>query len=36
LITQASSEDFQIGVSDPEKVGEGMNSYMAYQITVKV
>jgi len=31
-----SSDEFQIGVSEPEKVGEGMNQYSLYTITVKV
>uniref|UniRef100_A0A2K6G2C4 Sorting nexin-2 n=1 Tax=Propithecus coquereli TaxID=379532 RepID=A0A2K6G2C4_PROCO len=27
--------DIEIGVSDPEKVGDGMNAYMAYRVTTK-
>ncbi|XP_053557583.1 sorting nexin-2 isoform X2 [Bombina bombina] len=27
--------DIEIGVSDPEKVGDGMNAYMAYKVTTK-
>uniref|UniRef100_A0A673ISI4 Sorting nexin-2 n=1 Tax=Sinocyclocheilus rhinocerous TaxID=307959 RepID=A0A673ISI4_9TELE len=27
--------DIQISVSDPEKVGDGMNAYMAYKVTTK-
>ncbi|XP_041429176.1 sorting nexin 2 S homeolog isoform X1 [Xenopus laevis] len=27
--------DLEIGVSDPEKVGDGMNAYMAYRVTTK-
>ncbi|XP_034847331.1 sorting nexin-2-like [Mirounga leonina] len=27
--------DIEIGVSDPEKVGDGMNAYMAYRATTK-
>ncbi|KAM4809289.1 sorting nexin-2 [Rhinophrynus dorsalis] len=27
--------DVEIGVSDPEKVGDGMNAYMAYKVTTK-
>uniref|UniRef100_A0A3B3TH58 Sorting nexin-2 n=1 Tax=Paramormyrops kingsleyae TaxID=1676925 RepID=A0A3B3TH58_9TELE len=29
------SFDIQISVSDPEKVGDGMNAYMAYKVTTK-
>ncbi|XP_039614937.1 sorting nexin-2 isoform X1 [Polypterus senegalus] len=29
------SFDIDISVSDPEKVGEGMNAYMAYKVTTK-
>nr|XP_019962255.1 PREDICTED: sorting nexin-2-like [Paralichthys olivaceus] len=29
------SFDMQISVSDPEKVGDGMNAYMAYKVTIK-
>ncbi|ELV11205.1 Sorting nexin-2 [Tupaia chinensis] len=28
--------DIEIGVSDPEKVGDGMNAYMAYRVTTKL
>ncbi|XP_028910552.1 sorting nexin-2 isoform X1 [Ornithorhynchus anatinus] len=27
--------DIEIGVSDPEKVGDGMNAYMAYRVTTR-
>ncbi|OPJ82612.1 hypothetical protein AV530_017793 [Patagioenas fasciata monilis] len=27
--------DIEINVSDPEKVGDGMNAYMAYRVTTK-
>ncbi|KAM8961297.1 sorting nexin-2 [Pelodytes ibericus] len=27
--------DVEIGISDPEKVGDGMNAYMAYKVTTK-
>ncbi|XP_041424174.1 sorting nexin-2 isoform X1 [Xenopus laevis] len=27
--------DLEIGVSDPEKIGDGMNAYMAYKVTTK-
>ncbi|KAJ1207421.1 hypothetical protein NDU88_002812 [Pleurodeles waltl] len=27
--------DIEIGVSDPEKVGDGMNAFMAYKVTTK-
>ncbi|KAM8885164.1 sorting nexin-2 isoform 3-T3 [Spinachia spinachia] len=29
------SFDMQISVSDPEKVGDGMNAYMAYKVSIK-
>ncbi|CAK6978277.1 sorting nexin-2 [Scomber scombrus] len=29
------SFDMHISVSDPEKVGDGMNAYMAYKVTIK-
>ena len=39
LTTQAEGEggdDFiQITVSDPQKIGDGMSSYMAYKVTTK-
>ncbi|CAN9505469.1 unnamed protein product [Ophioblennius macclurei] len=31
----ADSFDISISVSDPEKVGDGMNAYMAYKVTTK-
>lgn len=39
LPTQAegdgTEEYIQITVSDPQKIGEGMSSYMAYKVTTK-
>lgn len=39
LLTQAegdgTDEYIQITVSDPQKIGEGMSSYMAYKVTTK-
>ncbi|XP_036861118.1 sorting nexin-2 isoform X2 [Manis javanica] len=32
---EANGDVFEIGVSDPEKVGDGMNAYMAYRVTTK-
>ncbi|KAF0022570.1 hypothetical protein F2P81_025196 [Scophthalmus maximus] len=31
----SDSFDMHISVSDPEKVGDGMNAYMAYKVTTK-
>jgi len=36
ILPQKAVEEFQIGVSDPEKVGEGINQYSLYTISVKV
>ncbi|XP_006626912.1 sorting nexin-2 [Lepisosteus oculatus] len=33
--TNGDSFDVRISVSDPEKVGDGMNAYMAYKVTTK-
>ncbi|KAG0716364.1 Sorting nexin-2 [Chionoecetes opilio] len=32
---EGSDEYIQIGVSDPQKIGDGMSSYMAYKVTTK-
>ncbi|KAL7988834.1 hypothetical protein Chor_007753 [Crotalus horridus] len=33
--TNGDAFDIEINVSDPEKVGDGMNAYMAYRVTTK-
>lgn len=34
-VSSESSDEWQIGVSDPEMIGSGVNAYMVYQIAVK-